>query len=731
MNRWKFKHWVAGYIALALMVLVTSLWTFWGVRAMCCQGWWGWWEAWSFRVLYLAPAIVCLGLTLIMLARPRAGGWLIIVIGGAFTGWWWWLISVTVGLTLSGALSVLPFSGLLVVGGVLSLVDGHYRQRLRSEERPLPSKERVPRKLRYVLAIALPLLVAIIASVLIPLIQSPELSNHQDGTQVDTDTDQFRNLCVQFVRTVAENHLDGLPTQYPAELEIKGNWELDITIYHQGEIIGTGGGNGEDKTLSLTLEGATVNALEEAQQKLSKEDLGEVRFLVTFYYPTTLFTRVDNLFQLIPCFEYDYSRSFCLDDRSFSFIEYNGEGKELMEDLVIIRSLDKELILEKIEQGKEFLFRAMDEDEHGFYKMYDTLRDDFGNRLHTVYSASIIYTLLRIYDFDQDERILENIPEWGDFLLSMQSKDEETYGAFHYSYYLPSGIKQSRFPVGTTALSIFTLLDLYERTGDSRYLESAKLGGDWLTTMQKPDGIMYEYKVRVGGGEWGYGEKDSLLYNGQVLSALSRLYIITGETRYYDAAERIAQHFSARVEEEGCYLGDDYRYKNPISSAWVLMSLLDFYQINQDDYYKNMILKCGGELLKRQATDVNHPLYHGSWYRAYSTSGNGWLAEVMMEMYRFCQEQNIDGCDEYKAAILRVIRWVIQNTYSEENTFFLREPEKAIGGIFWNYEKRYVRTDSLCHALNAYVGMMDEWEDGTLLSLPEQPIGVILSRLRG
>jgi len=273
------------------------------------------------------------------------------------------------------------------------------------------------------------------------------------------------------------------------------------------------------------------------------------------------------------------------------------------------------------------------------------------------------------------------------------------------------------------------LLDLYERTDDSRYLESAKLGGDWLTTMQKPDGTMYAHKVRYG--HWEYGEKESLLYNGQVLSALSRLYRTSGEKRYYDAAERIAQHFSARVEEEGCFLGDDYRWKNPISSAWVAMSLLDFYQINQDDYHKNIILKCSGELLKRQANYVNHPLYQGSWYRAYSTSGNGWLAEVMMEMYRFCQEQNIDGCDKYKEAIIRVTRWVIQNTYSEENTFFLKEPQKAIGGIFWNYEDRDVRTDSICHALNAYVGIIDDLEDGTILSLPEEPIGVTLSQLRG
>jgi len=728
MNHWKFKHWVAGYIAVAVMVLVTSFWTFWAVRAMSYQGWW---EGWYFRLPYLVPAIVGLGLTLIMIARPRAGGLLIIVIGGAFTAWWWWQISITAGLTLSNVLTTLPFSGLLVVAGALSLVDGHYRPRLRSEEGPVPSKEWLPRKLRYVLAIALPLLVAIIASILIPLTLFPQTGNQQDGTGLIRDGDQFRNLCVQFVRTVAENHLGGQPTQYPAELGIKGNWELDITIYHQGEVKGAGGSKAKDEMLPLTLEEATVNALEEAHQKLSQEDLEEARFLITFSYPPHFFTQVDNLFQLIPRFEYYYSHSFCLDDRSFSFIEYEGEGKELVEGLVIIRSLDKQLMLEKIEQGKEFLFRAMDEDEHGFYKRYDTENNYFGSRLHTVYTASIVFTLLKIYDFDHDERILAGIPGWADFLLSMQSNDEETYGAFHYSYYPSSGTKEKSFPVGTTALSIFTLLDLYQRTDDSRYLESAKLGGDWLTTMQRPDGVMYAYKNEASGGEWAYGENESLLYNGQVLSALSRLYITSGETRYYDVAERIAQHFSARVEKEGCFLGDDYRWANPISSAWVAMSLLDFYRINQEDYYKDIILKCSAELLERQPKNISNPLYSGSWYRAYSTSGNGWLAEVMMTMYRFCQEQNTDGCDKYKEAIIRVIRWIIQNTYSEENTFFLREPEKAIGGIFWNYEDRYVRTDSLCHALNAYAGMMGDWEDGTLLSLPEQPIGVILSQLRG
>jgi len=670
MSRARFNHRVAAYIALAVMILVTSLWAFWAVRAMVYQGWW---DAWYFRLPYLAPAVVGLGLTLIMIARPRAGGWLTIVIGGALTAWWCYTL-VTAGLGLSEILSILPFSGLLVIAGVLSFVDGHYRQQLRSKEASVPTKERLPRRLRYVLPIALPLLVAITASILIPLTLFPETGNQQDGTGLIRDGDQFRNSCIRFVRTVAEDHIAGRSAQYPTELEIRGNWELDITMYYQGDVTGTGSSKAEDETLSSTLEEATVSALEEAQQELNEEDLEDIRSLVTLYYQPTFFTQVDNLFQLIPHFEYDYSRSFCLDARSFSFIEYEGEGKEVMEGLVIIRSLDKQLMLRDIEQGKEFLFRAMDEDEHGFYKRYDTERDYFGSRLHTVYSASIIYTLLKIYDFDQDERILEGIPEWGDFLLSMQSRDEETYGAFHYSYYPSSGRKEKSFPVGTTALSIFTLLDLYERTGNSTYLESAKLGGDWLTTMQRSDGVMYAHKNQSG-DQWVYGDRESLLYNGQVLSALSRLYVATGEPTYYETAERIARHFSARAEEEGCFLGDDYRWPNPISSAWVAMALLDYYRINEEEYYRDIILKCSRELLEKQRKDLSNPLYSGSWYRAYSTSGNGWLAEVMMTMYRFCQEQNVDDCDGYKEAILRVIRWIIQNTYSEENTFFLKQPQ--------------------------------------------------------
>jgi len=384
-----------------------------------------------------------------------------------------------------------------------------------------------------------------------------------------------------------------------------------------------------------------------------------------------------------------------------------------------IKILDKDLIIQKVEQGKEFLFRMENKDEHGFYKRYDTINDSFENRVHTIYSASIIYTFLYIYDYDQDERILENLPDWGNFLLSMQNSEQgrRAYGAFHYSFYLDSQEKEQRFPVGTSALSIFTLLRLYEITGEQKYLESAKLAGDWLMTMQKENGAIKSYG-RYEDNKWLMGTKESLLYNGQVLSSLSKLYGATKEQKYYDTAERIAKYFTEKYGQEQGYIEGDYRKKNPISNSWVVMSLLDFYKVSHDDYYKNIIYELSDLILKNQITDEDDFEDYGRWKGAYSTSGIGWISEVMTEMYRFCDKENRTDCNKYKDAVVKAIRWLIQNTYSKENSSSLENPERAIGGVFWSSYNKYVRTDSVCHALNGYTRIINALDEGILLSLP-------------
>ena len=113
---------------------------------------------------------------------------------------------------------------------------------------------------------------------------------------------------------------------------------------------------------------------------------------------------------------------------------------------------------------------------------------------------------------------------------------------------------------------------------------------------------------------------------------------------------------------------------------------------------------------------------HGRWQASLSSSGNGWLAEVLSELYLDCPGGDPDDCARFQSAVVLLFRLLMQYTYSPENSFVVRDPAMARGGLFWNTQERYVRTDSVCHAMNAYVFMVDQLASGVLVELPEPPL---------
>ncbi len=419
--------------------------------------------------------------------------------------------------------------------------------------------------------------------------------------------------------------------------------------------------------------------------------------------------------------------------------KYNARIKNLEKDFEVlppkdfinpVKTLKKSQIREKIRQGKEFLFKADHNEKNGFYKRYDALNDNFENHLVTVYSASIVYTLMLANNLNEDPKIINMLPKWGDFLLSMQNDKEGSkgYGAFYYSYNLNEEKKRKRFVIGTSSLSIFTLLKLYNYTEEEKYLDSAKLAGNWLLEMQNSNGTMDPYlRFRESDGKWVRGKKESLLYEGQTLSALSRLYRETKKDKYLESAEKIADRFVTKYENENGYIEGGYRDKNSISNAWVVMSLLDYHKALENEKYKNVFLELSQLIIEKQITKEENLLRYGRWSGLVSSSGNGWIAEIMTEMYKYCLQENIPNREKYKDAAVKSIRWLVQNTYSENNTFFLQNPDRAIGAVIRNYpypsfKNTYdIRTDAVCHAMNSYIIIFPYLKEGTLLSTKNNP----------
>lgn len=511
------------------------------------------------------------------------------------------------------------------------------------------------------------------------LISSSFASTSNPGNTISIEDEKIRNSVLIFARSTVQSHFSGVSVSHPKVIEIDGNWSVSVIPYLHGEVIGIG--TAKSHTLDQAVNNAVIELISATDHtRLSEKDLKNSRFMISF------------------------SSS---ESQPHALIEYKGQAKELVDDVVAIRHLDNDLIYNKIKDAKEYLLRAMDKNTHGFHKLYTATNGTFDKQVITTYSSSSLYSLLKLNDLKKDERIVKQIPLIAEFILSMQLHEGMNKGAFHYSLSIETGKKENRFVVGTASKTIFTLLELYKRTNEKRYLDSAILAADWLLQMRNPDGTVIN-QVKIEMGDQIFDKRYSTLYTGEVLSAFSRMYTITSDKRYYIAAKILADNFLIRAKNDLYFLTDDYRLTtDSVPTSWAVMSLLDFYKISKNEMYKKVLLKCLDEIIKRQKNDPNDIQNYGRIGTGQNTSGNGWINEVTSEVYLTCKKENPDECMKYKEHMLKIVRWLIQNTYSEENTYFLKEPKKAIGGLIRSYKKEEVRTDAVSHGVNGYINLLN------------------------
>lgn len=497
------------------------------------------------------------------------------------------------------------------------------------------------------------------------------------------DNDGFRDRVIGFVRQVAEGEPEAAcSVPWVASQPL---W-VTVKMFYGGAAVGRGTSIGA--ALCPALAEATVRAIAAAGPEA--KHVVQARFVVE------------------------------LTDRRYDMVEYAGGGIELVHGLVPVRVLDRAMVAARIDEGREYLVRVTDPALGGVHKYYDAPTDTFERRLHTIYTASTIFTWLAL----ADEGLQAPIDRAAGFLLAMQSvaPGQPSHGAFYYSLDLNLDEADPRFVVGTAAKSIFSLIELHARTGREEFMAAARLAGDWLLTMQRPDGSVRPELRRLPDGTWKVTEKASILYTGQVLSALSRLHAATGEASYLEAAALTAGHLAGKVEAEGCYLGDDYRTPNPISSSWAILALFDFARASGDEARREQAFACADELLARQIVEPGDVYRHGRWPDSLSSSGMGWLAEVLATLHGDCREDEAERRDRLAAAVILLLRQLMQSTYSPANAFVARDPAMATGGLFWTTQDRYVRTDSVCHAMNAYAMMIEALPAGPLIELPEPPL---------
>ncbi len=515
-----------------------------------------------------------------------------------------------------------------------------------------------------------------------------------------TEHQQFRDAVIQFVRADALAYLSDKPavTFVNPAYDHAGRWTTSVQVYLDGVLRGTG--RARAKLLSQALHTATVSALSGANALLS-DALPNARFVVSFEYPP---------------------------HRVASIVDFEGHGFELLGNVTAVRTLNRAVIEQQLQRAKHYLLAIKDPVLSGFPKSYDAATDVAEPRLRTIYTASSLFTLLKMAHWQSDPDIDKQIVPIANYLLSQQCKDAPCKGAFQYSYYPALQLGDKRYLVGTTSKTIFTLLELWHKTNDQRYRDAAVAAGNWLVSMVNPDGTVNAASY-LKNGNWKKKTRFSLLYSGQVLSALSRLYKVKADEQYRNAAERIAGRFRSKMLASDTLLGDEYREANSVSTSWVAKALFDYSRIDSNMDTHRAIFRAIDLVLNNQVQAPQDPYYDGSIFDDPSTSGTGWINEVLIDVNHLCLEDDRTDCARYRTAMRHATRWLIQHSYAEPNTFALRNPHRALGGAIRNYDETVVRTDAVCHGNNSLIGLLELEGDAVELTLPEVPFPQFFRRL--
>jgi len=197
-------------------------------------------------------------------------------------------------------------------------------------------------------------------------------------------------------------------------------------------------------------------------------------------------------------------------------------------------------------------------------------------------------------------------------------------------------------------------------------------------------------------------EKEPLYYPGEVMLALTRYHVMTGDKRWLDAAEKIA------TNQMGIYRKN--RWANP--DHWVMQALYLLFHTTGDEEYADVALQMGAHHASEQYGGPHvspFPDYRGAYRRTNDvprTTRAGSRTEAMMGVVRVAWEYGADPVI-YEDAVLEATRHMSEQIFKPDTSFWMANPSRAMGALRMGIVDNHCRIDNNQHALVGIAGALE------------------------
>jgi hypothetical protein len=372
--------------------------------------------------------------------------------------------------------------------------------------------------------------------------------------------------------------------------------------------------------------------------------------------------------------------------RTFAFVEDRSHQAAIdLNASGTLEEINRARLNRAAQAGGDYLIRAQKRDG-SFHYNYDPFVESASGRDYNILRhAGAAMALFQLYEATREARYLEAARRAVVYLKSrfQWAREADTL------YVLDDDGKAK---LGANGLALITLamqLRLDPKSGDQA---SALRLANLILRMQERDGSFASYYTMKGES----ADRASLYYPGEALLGLVELYSLTGDKRLIEAARRGADYL-IEIQERMATLPPD---------AWLMQALEALFVIKRDTTYAAHAIRLAEAMMREQYTAEGAPLYAGGYRpgvpRATPAASR---AEGMLAALRLARLTNDGRAARIAEALKLSARFQLAQQFDADNSFYLANPERVVGGFRESLTSARIRIDYVQHNISALLGI--------------------------
>ena len=354
-----------------------------------------------------------------------------------------------------------------------------------------------------------------------------------------------------------------------------------------------------------------------------------------------------------------------------------------------LKKFDKETALSVITTSSEYLSMQLDMNgkfEYGIYPIYHKVIPSYNILRH----ASSIWSLVCAYRITGDKFILRQVECALGYLVrhsfyKYQKPRSEENTAFI------ADLEKREVKLGGNAVAIIVLTEYMNATGSDKYKKLCTELGNGILELLDTETGEFSHVLSIPSLEL-KDKMRTVYYDGEAVFALARLYGLTKEQRWLDAA-------SAAVDR---FIREDYTKHR---DHWVAYAMNEITKYKPSEEYFAFALKNAQVNLKR--------IYNQkTTYHTYLE-----LLCVTFELYNRIIEDNIKvdylsefDVDYFVKTIFHRADYMLNGYCYPEYVMYLKYPEKLLGAFFVRHDGYRIRIDDIQHFCGAYYSLYRNYE---------------------